>query len=164
MDLSNRVLGSNVATQLRQRATSVLLQIGSDTFDRAALAHVACFNFTAAAILSAILNRELKVTNTKDVFQNVSPRELALPRLGAVSIAVLGAAFEAMGLGGDAPLEAWVMKHTAKDVKVVTFVSLKARDEEERAAEKRRAKNRKHARRDQAHGLRLARFDQRKAG
>ena len=57
MDLSNRVLGSYVAKQMRERVSSVLLRIGRDTFTRADLARVECFNFTAAANLSAILGR-----------------------------------------------------------------------------------------------------------
>ncbi len=93
---------------------------------------------------------------------NFSPEALALPRLGAIAIAVLGAAFEAKGLGGDAPLENWVKKHLA-DKRVVTFAALKHRDEAQRADEAKRTKARKQARRNSAHKLRVARFEKREA-
>jgi hypothetical protein len=158
MDFSNRVLGSYLAKRMQERATSVLLTIGRDEFQRADLARVHCYNFTAAANLSAILNRELRVKDTADVFENVHPSALALPRLGAVAIAVLGAAFEAKRLGGDHPLENWVKNHTEhhKVDEIVTFGSLK--HQREQAAEATTTKIRKHARRDQAHRLRVSRF------
>jgi hypothetical protein len=80
MDLSPHVLGSNIVSPLRARQGAVLLRIGRDEFDRASLTNVACFNFSAAANLSAILNRELAVRNTRDVFENIAPTSLALPR------------------------------------------------------------------------------------
>lgn len=158
MDLPDRVLGSYLARRLKERASSVLLQIGRDAFHRSDLARVECYNFTAAANLSAILNRELRVKDTADVFYHVDPQALALPRLGAVAIAVLGAAFEAKHLGGDHPLENWVRRHTAHQevAEIVTFGSLK--HQRERADEARALKQRKHARRDQAHRQRVVRF------
>lgn len=158
MDLSTSVLGSYVAGQLRERRDAVLLRIGRDTFDRASLANVSCYNWTAAMNLSNILNRELAVKDTRDVFEHVAPMTLALPRLGAVSIAVLGAAFEAKGIGGGAPLEAWVRKHAEKDAPIHTFASLKHHDEAERAAERRATRARFTARRSKAHRLRSGRF------
>jgi hypothetical protein len=131
MDFSNRVLGQSTARTLQARVSAPLLKIGRDTFTRADLAHVECFNFIAAANLSAILNRELQVKDTADVFRHIAPAALALPRLGAVALAVLGAAFEAKGLGGDHPLESWVRNHTEhqRDDEIVTFGSLKHRQE-----------------------------------
>ncbi len=160
MDLSTRVLGTNVVTHLRERAAAVLLRIGRDSFDRAAFSHVACFNFAAAANLSALLNRELRVKDTRDLFERIPPALLAIPRLGSVSLAVLGAAFEIKKIGGDAPLEAWVRRHQDKDTKIVTFDSMKhhaadllaARDERQRAAARTRG------RRNQAHRLRVDRY------
>lgn len=134
MDLSTRVLGSGVAHQLQDRAEAVLLKIGRDTFTRADLAQVACFNFMAAANLSTVLTRELRVKDTADVFHHVAPSALALPRVGAVALAVLGAAFEAKGLGGDHPLEQWVRAHTKKDLPLRTFTTLKAQIERETTA------------------------------
>ncbi len=162
MDLSHRVLGTTIATQIGTRASAVLLQIGRDTFGRADLARVSCFNFTAAANLSAILNKELKVKDTADVFYRIAPSVLVLPRLGAVALAVLGAAFEVKRLGGEHPLENWVRNHTEhKRVEdIVTFSTLKAHSRRE-TSETRTRKARTAARRDQAHGLRVARFTQR---
>jgi hypothetical protein len=122
MDLSSSVLGRHVVAYLLDRQTSTILKIGKDTFDRASLAHVACFHFTAAANLSRVLNRDLQVKDTRDVFEHVHPDRLALPRLGSVSLAVLGAAFEAKGIGGPTPLETWFLKHREH---VVTFSAIK---------------------------------------
>jgi len=59
MLLSSSVLGGHIAQTLRDRTNAPLLTIGADTFSRHDLAAIDCFNFTAAANLSAILNREL---------------------------------------------------------------------------------------------------------
>lgn len=165
MHVSPLVLGKYTASQLQTRATAILLTIGRDTFTRVDLARVACFNFTAAANLSAILNRELRVRDTRDVYDNVSPAQLTLPRLGAISLAVLGAAFEAKQIGGEAPLESWVRQHLLPNAKLVTFDVMKARSEADRIAERdeqRRRKAHKHARRDKAHRLRVDRFSKRR--
>jgi len=129
MDLSTKILGTTTVAYLQTRQKETILHIGSDTFDRASLSHVACFNFNAAHNLSLILNRDLRVKNCRDLFDRIPPEALVLPRLGAVSLAVLGAAFEALNIGGDAPLESWMRKHHAKGVKLITFDSLKLRDE-----------------------------------
>jgi hypothetical protein len=134
MDYSDRVLGSYVAKRLHERGDAVLLQIGRDTFTRGALAHVECFNFQAAATLSAVLNRELQVKDVRDVFEHTPPAALALPRIGSIAIAVLGAVFEIKGLGGNAPLESWVKRHAGKGAPVHTFGSIKAHEAEREAA------------------------------
>jgi len=162
MDLSPRILGTGLAKQLRERASAPLLRIGSDVFDRNALAHVHCFNFIAAAHLDRTL-RELGVKSTRDVFERIPPSALALPQIGAISLAVLGAAFEARGIGGAAPLEAWVRRHAlagdsrGKDP-LVTFTTIKHREAAAAKAERRTRKQIKQTRRQQAHSLRLARF------
>lgn len=157
MDLSIKVLGGAAVSYLHGKQTLPVLKIGKDSFTRADLAHVSCFTFSAAANLSKILTRAFKVYDTEDVFERIHPEELALPRLGAVSLAVLGAAFEAKGLGGKAPLEAWVKKHRP-DAKLVTFNTLKHRDEQERAAERKAQRQRKATRRNKAHRTRVERF------
>lgn len=59
---------------------------------------------------------------------------------GVVSLAVLGAAFEAKGLGGDAPLEAWVKQHQDKDETLTTFSTIKLKSlHSERGREGRRS-------------------------
>jgi len=154
MDFSESVLGKATAQHLRDRATASVLTIGSDQFTRRDLAAVTCFNFTAAQSVTRILTRELKVKNTRDLFERIAPHDLALPRLGAISLAVIGAVFEAKGLGGKNPLEAWMRKHAATDDAhpVVTFVSLKKRDEQ-------REKKATAARRSKARRLRVGRFE-----
>jgi hypothetical protein len=158
MDLSASILGKSVVGYIRERQASAVLRIGKDTFDRASLSAVACFNFVAAANLSKLLTTELQVKDTREVFNSIHPDRLAIPRLGAVSLAVLGAAFEVKGLGGDAPLENWFIKHRGT---AITFASLKHRDEQERAKEKKEIKARKRARRNTAHALRVERFTER---
>jgi hypothetical protein len=162
MDLSTSILGATAAAYIRERQGAALLRIGSDTFTRADLARVECFNFTAAATLSRILNRELQVKDTREVFERIPPEALALPRLGAIGLAVLGAAFEAKRLGGEAPLLAWMRKHRP-EAKVITFASLKHHDEAERARERKDTRARKRRRRDRAHSIRIDRHEARRA-
>ena len=161
MYYSEKVLGSNVVKHLRERGTAPLLVVGTDVLDRSDLASIQCFNFTAASNLSNILNQALKVKSLRDLFENVPPEALALPRLGSISLAVLGAAFEARNIGGSTPLESWVRKHQTNGhtgAPMVTFHTLKARDAAEHSQERKSRKERKHARRNQAHALRKARF------
>lgn len=156
MDLSSRVLGVRVATQLGERVRAPLLRIGADVFTRADLAGVACFNFIAAANLSAALAAH-GVIDTKHAFNTVSPASLAVPRIGAIAIAVLGAAFEAKRVGGPHPLEAWITKHRDKQSRrdVVSFLTVKHHRADTEDADR---KQRKHARRNMAHRTRVRRF------
>jgi len=134
MNLSRRVLGAYVVEAIAGKAKAPLLQVGSDVFYRHDFSQIDCFNFTAAANLNRIL-KNLRVKNLLDLFERLPPTELLLPKLGAVSLAVLGAAFEIKGIGGEAPLEAWMKFHLADEQgdHVATFGSLKSkqrRDEE----------------------------------
>lgn len=160
MDFSARVLGTGVATQLRERISKPVLSIGSDHFTRSSLAHVDCFNYIAASNLTTILSKELRVKNTRDLFENVSPTALALPRLGVIALAVLGAAFEAKGIGGSNPLEAWLMKHLEGDKPIRTFDTIKHREAAEAAKERAERKKRKSQRRDKAQAIRVERFEE----
>jgi hypothetical protein len=157
MDLSASVLGQYQAAKLQSRIAMPVLRIGRDAFTRSQLAHVECFNYLACAFLTAAL-ASLKVKDTADVFERVPPQALALPRLGVVSLAVLGAAFQAKGVGGDTPLTAWCKKHLEK---TVTFESIKHAAAADEAAERKTLKRRKQARRNQAHALRVERFEER---
>jgi len=130
MYLSSQFLGAGTVRQLADRATSALLVIGADKFRRRDLAHVDCYNFLAAASLSQAI-AALDVKSTRDLFERVPPAALVLPRVGAIALAVLGAAFEAKGLGGDKPLDAWVRRHLATDDTAVSFHSLKRREHAE---------------------------------
>jgi len=140
MDCSAKVLGTGAATALAQLGSEALLEIGSDRLSREQLASVGCYNFVAARRLSHLLE-QLGVKSLKDVFEHVPPRDLALPHLGVISLAVLGAAFEVKKIGGEAPLEAYVRRHSPK---VVTFHSIKAQVKRiEEAAVKTRRKRRR---------------------
>jgi hypothetical protein len=150
MNLSTRVLGSSIVKSLTERSSNPVLTIGKDRFTRGDLAAIDCFNYIAAVNLTRAL-AALRVTSTRDVFERIPPSALALPRVGAVALAVLGAAFEKQRLGGDAPLEAWMTRHRG-DVKrgVVTFVAMKHRIEKEHERERRRRRRHSHARRSAA--------------
>lgn len=166
MYLSTRVLGSNIVEQLAKRVGAPVLVIGSDRFLRKHLATVDCFNFIAAMRLSAACEA-LHVKSTRDLFERVPPSALVLPGVGAVALAVLGAAFEAKGIGGDVPLEAWAAKHRAEGARdFVTFATMKIaeakREEGEKRARKQRAA-RRHGRRDAAQRLRVGRFTERRS-
>jgi hypothetical protein len=161
MDLSARVLGTHATTTLRDRAAAPVLTIGRDRFTRHDLAEVECFNYVAALNLSRAC-ADLGVGSTKEVFETITPLMLAVPQVGAIALAVLGAAFEKKGLGGDAPLEAWVTRHRDEKTQhkeFVTFDTIKAHSAEQRAArsERKSASARKRARRDTAHRLRVDR-------
>lgn len=157
MDLSEAVLGHYQVAKLQQRIATPVLRIGKDAFTRAQLASVECFNYLACALLTHALD-SLKVKDTAHLFESVSPQALALPRLGTVSLAVLGAAFEAKGLGGSTPLANWCKKHLDK---TVTFESIKHQAAIGEAEERRAAKRRKQARRNVAHAKRVERFEDR---
>jgi len=167
MKLAPGILGQHAVTQLQRTADEVILEVGSDKLGRRELAAVGCYNFMAARNLSAVL-KSLQVTSLKFLFEHIPPSSLALPHMGVISLAVLGAAFEARKIGGANPLESWVKAHlggngSAKQA-MVTFHTLKARELAEARNEKQATKQRKQGRRNQAHTLRLARFGERQAG
>jgi hypothetical protein len=160
MDLPARILGTATATAIATRNATAVLLIGKDRFSRSDLAAVACFNYVAALNLSRAL-ADLKVRSTADVFERIGPIALAVPHVGAVALAVLGAAFQCKGLGGDHPLEAWVTRHRQADQRktFVTFHTVKSHAADARAAtaERKTAKTRHDARRHTAHRLRVDR-------
>lgn len=122
MDFSEKVLGHYHAGKLRTHNQTPVLIVGADKFTRADLSKVECFNFVAAARLTALF-KALRVPNLKHVFEKVPPGEIAVASIGTISMAVLGAAFEAKGLGGDAPLTTYVKHHL--DDHLVTFDTMK---------------------------------------
>lgn len=126
MNLSTRVLGTNIVKEITARNAAPLLTVGKDVFYRGDLAGVGCFNFLAALRLSRAL-ADLGVRDVRDVFENVPPTSLVMPQVGSIALSVLGAAFEARKIGGEQPLEAWVLKHRAgSSHPLVTFSTLKA--------------------------------------
>lgn len=167
MNLSTSILGSTAVKQLQATTTAWVLEVGSDRLTRGELAGVGCYNFVAAKNLTT----QLKASGAKslaDLYARLPPTALALPHLGVISLAVLGAAFEAKGIGGDAPLEAWAKKHYVRQAgaveRLVTFHTLKARELAELAKERTAKKARTRARRDHAHDLRVTRFTARHHG
>lgn len=150
MNLAPAILGTTAVARLQENHDAPVLQIGSDRLTRGQLAAVACYNFVAARTLSQVLNKELRVRNLKHVFEEVPPEHLALPRIGVVSLAVLGAAFEAAGIGGDTPLESYVRRHAqsenGNEPHIVTFDTIKHR-EHQSAARERQGKGRRVRRR-----------------
>jgi hypothetical protein len=154
MQLSDKILGTTITRQLQERHDTSILTIGSDRFTRADLAHVDCFNFVAAQNLSNAIN-DLGAPNIKYVFDRIAPSQLVLPRVGAIALAVLGAAFEARKVGN---LEAWVSKHMEN---IVTFHRLKERELAEQAEERKAKKQRQRKRNAQAHELRVVRHTER---
>jgi len=87
MDFSATIHGTRVVAELKARITRGLVVIGSDVFSRSDLAAVECYCFTAASNLSHILatirvaNGNRKIENTRDLFHNVPPEALMVPRL-----------------------------------------------------------------------------------
>jgi len=164
MNLAANILGQTAVTKLQEGARSAVLEIGSDKISRRDLAQVECYNFHAARLLSGVLHT-LGVKSLRQVYDEYPPTALAVPGMGVVSLAVLGAAFEAKGIGGETPLENYVRKHAKNgNGKVVTFDTLKHRELAERQKEARDRKRRKRQRRDQAHAQRVERFLDQKEG
>jgi hypothetical protein len=163
MILSERILGTSIVKELQTRTSAPLLKIGRDQYTRIDFATVACFNFQAAINLSSKI-QEFNPKDTKDLFNRISPTDLAMPGLGAISIAVLGAAFQHKHLGGDSPLESWASKHQDNgDRALVSFGTIKHRSADIKAErdEKRQKRQRRQRRRDQAHEVRVERFEHR---
>jgi hypothetical protein len=164
MDLPATFLGTSTTEALKTRNATPVLVVGKDALTRHDLAGVDCFNYVAAANLTRALS-DLGAKSVRDVFENVSPMMLAVPHVGAVSLAVLGAAFQHLGIGGGSPLVAWVTKHRAPDStrEIVTFDTFKHRAADMVAAtqERRAAKARRNARRDMAHRTRVDRLSRR---
>lgn len=161
MNLSTSVLGSSACEHLRKTAGCAPDRI-RPAHD---LARVGCFNFVAARLLSNALHDELKVKNLRQVFEEIPPSALALPHVGVISLAVLGAAFEVKGIGGEAPLESYVRRHARQDKSgephITTFYTIKKRELDEQARERKERKQKKAARRNKAHQLRVERFEER---
>lgn len=157
MNLDTAILGSTAVKHLQESAASAVLQVGSDRLTRSDLAAVDCYNFHAARLLTHVLHNALKVPNLQYVYDKMPPAMLAVPRMGVVSLAVLGAAFEAKGIGGPTPLASYCRKHMNGD-KIVTFDTLKHRDHAEAQRENKARKARKAQRRNQAHRTRVDRF------
>ena len=138
MHLSQLVLGSSTVKTIQEKNGSAVLIIGKDRYTRGDLSRLDCFNFIAAQNLTAAL-RDLGVRDTAEVYAHMPPDTLIQPRVGAIALAVLGAAFEAKGVGD---LESWVKLHQGKD-DIVTVHTMKTRhhhrEELEKKAQKREA-------------------------
>lgn len=161
MDLNATILGTAAVTKLNETRGATVLQVGSDILTRRDLAKVECYNFHAARLLTHVLHHDLKVPNLRHVFDNIAPVDLAVPTLGVISLAVLGAAFQAKNIGGVSPLENYVKKHLAKNAKLTTFDTIKHRQAQEAAQERKAKKARKAQRQNTAQAIRVERFTER---
>jgi len=162
MHLPDNILGKGTVTALQARITAPVLTIGADTFSRRQLASLNCFNFVAAAMLSNIVTNNLKVKDTADLFRRISPSALALPGLGAISLATLGAAFESKL---KKTLTDYIDHHRGENENVVTFSTIKAHNADSKAEKqaKKDENKRKRSRARKAHELRVDRFMSRPA-
>jgi len=159
MQLPDHILGKNAVQTIKDRIQAPVLVIGSDKFTRGHLASLNCFNFLAAATLSNVLTHHLKVKNVSDLFYNFAPSTLALPGLGVISLATLGAAFE-QRLGKT--LSDYIDRHRGEH-DVVTFATIKAQSADSKAEKlaKKEERKRKRSRNRQAHEHRVKRFVER---
>jgi hypothetical protein len=155
MILSEHILvGRNVVDTLQQRITTPLVVIGEDKFFRTDFAKKRFFAEKAAANFSkmiAELPLKNPIKNTEDFFNRITPNDLAIPKFGAFSMAVLGPIFEIKKLGGAKPIDSWALKHLQngnKDRKLVSFNTIKHRSKDMRAEreEKKRARKRRRER------------------
>jgi len=121
MQYSVAVLGTGIVHRLQARSTAPLVIIGRDKFTRLDLALVESFNYIAAQTLTQAIKR-LDVENTRDLFLHVEPEQLALPRIGAIALSVLGACFEIKKVG---TLDDWVARTRQKGERVTTFLTMK---------------------------------------
>ena len=163
MNLATSVLGSTTVKRLEQAGGEHVLIVGNDKLTRGDLAKVGCYNFAAAKNLTRAL-ADWNITNLKQLFHQVPPWQFAVPHVGVITLAVLGAAFEAKGIGGESPLETYAQKHAdgAKRA-LVTFDTYKHQQQREAAAERKAKRKRKAERRNQAHTMRVNRFESRLA-
>jgi hypothetical protein len=162
MNLAPAILGNHAVNKLREAAGAAVLQVGTDKLTRGQLATVECYNYHAARMLTRVLAAvDPPIPNLKFLFNEIPPAMLTLPNLGTVSLAALGAAFEAKGIGD---LETYVARHRVNGDKVVTFDTMKAREQAEVARERKDRKRRKGQRRNQAHEMRVERFTARQRG
>lgn len=154
MNLSTAILGTATVNKLQARTSAPVLVIGEDSFTRKQLAKIDCFNFAAAARLTHLISTELKIKNTADLFKNVKPIALAIPGLGSISLATVGAAFEVMGIG---TLADWVDHHDGEKVTFDTMKHHATRDAKAEQRTKRAARDRRETRKRTAHELRVTR-------
>lgn len=155
MHLPDHILGKGTVETLQERINAPVLVIGSDRFTRAHLAATSCFNFNAASNLTRII-ATLKVENTRDLYHRIPPRALALPGLGSIALAVLGAALEHKL---DKNLSDYIDKHRAEQEAIVTFTTMKNNTADSKADRKAKKdeKTRSRNRGRQAHEIRVGR-------
>jgi hypothetical protein len=143
MNFAVTVLGHTAVERLQTATGEHVLLVGADKFTRGDLARIGCYNYIAARNLSAAL-QAFDVKDLRDLFERISPRDLALPRIGVIALAVLGAAFELKNIGSANPLEAYVRKHQPK---LCTFDTMKTQRRNEK--QRRRRERQSHLKKQQ---------------
>lgn len=123
MAYSVATLGTSIVRHLQERSDTPLVVIGKDKYTRHDLAMHQSFNYVAAAHLSTVI-KTLNVQNTRALYQQHGPNDLALPGIGAYAYAVLDAIFEFEGIGN---LDDWVQRSLKKNAPLVTVNTIKKR-------------------------------------
>ena len=138
MLLSQVIYGSHAVKVAEDRLTGAVLVIGRDQFTRGELAQIGCYSDRGARNLSELLST-FRVKSVEQLYKQFSPQDLAIPRLGALSLMVLGAAFELKGLG---TIESWAEAHRTNG-HLVSFTTIKHQIEKEKEAPGRRKRRRR---------------------
>lgn len=153
--LSEAFLGITTTEKIKERAKTPILTIGVNRYFRRDFGKLDVYNFSAAQNLGNRI-KALEAKSTRDLFERFGPRDLAIPGLGVYGMAMLSICFQLEHLGGEKPLGAWTEKHKAK---AVTWHTTKHKIAVELAEERADLRRRKSQRKDQAHELRVERFD-----
>jgi hypothetical protein len=133
------------STYVKHLTDSPILTIGSDHWTRADVAAMGITQTVACGNLTKIA-KGLGVRSLRDLFDRTSPYSFTEYRAGVATLFVLFAAFADRGLDPST----WYRGKKPTDV-IVTFYSLKKRDADARARERRDERKRSRATRRETH-------------
>lgn len=140
-------LGSTFVAELTDAEHYPVLAIGKDRWSKYEIGRLGVVQTRACQILSTICKR-LKITSTRDLFDNTSPYTFASEPAGVTTLYVMFSAFRDKGLNP----QAWYHKGQASAI--VSFHQLKHR--EQVAEQRTKADARSRARRARASEHRAA--------
>lgn len=119
------VLGSSFVNELVDRDKHAVLRIGKDRWSKHDIADRLKITHTVSCgILSAICAR-LGVHSTEHLYQTTSPYTFADKKMGVTTLYVMFAAFRDKGLS----VTDWVREGYGEKKAIVTFETLKAREQ-----------------------------------